>query len=188
MNTSDMTVTITELPLDIQNQIPLSLRTYKNEYTLSQLPFDIQLLIEDYIQNKKEVNYDIILDCKPNTSKYGDLTIIDNVHDLVLEYLRNYFMITPNDYPFDSKFGSRLKYYLQTPDRSMQETLVTNEINTIANTVSSDLGVDVTIENINIGRSSQTGGDIEYNVSISVSINNSLYDLVLSMAGGDGNA
>ena len=54
----------------------------------------------------------------------------------------------PEDYPFDSKFGSRLKRYLQTKDTTLRKQLVENEIDNIVNIIKAELEQDIRVENI----------------------------------------
>ncbi len=166
------TITISELPLEIQKEIPISIRTLQDEYELSELPYDIQFLVEEYLIHKKDVEYNLVLDATPNMSVYGDFTVIDNIHDLVLEYLKNYLQTQPYDYPFDPLFGSKLKTHLQQRDTKTRELLVANEIKNVAKVISSDLNINVKITNLDIQKSSSGGMDAEYNVILKVMVNN----------------
>lgn len=164
-------VQISKLPSDIRNQIPLSIRSFKDYYELTEFPMDLQLVIKDYIENLKDVSYQILFDCVPNISPYGDMIVIDNLYNLVSEYLRAYLLTSLNDYPFDPTFGCRLKYYLQKLDTSLQETLIFNEVSNIARILSVDLNYPVSVESIGITKSSSSGLDIEYNINILIKIN-----------------
>ena len=165
-------IKISELPLDIQKEIPMSIRTFQDEYELSDLPNDIQFLIEDYLVHKKNVEYDLVLDAKPFISPYGDFTIIDNIHDLVLDYLKQYLQIQPNDYPFDPLFGSSLKTHLQKRDTKIRQILVNNEIKNIAKVISTDLNINIKISELSIRKSSSNSIDIIYTIILKILINN----------------
>jgi hypothetical protein len=106
----------------------------------------------------------------PNVSEYGDFKTIANIRELVLEYLKNYFLTFPEDYPFDPYFGSRLKKYLHMRDTSLQQTFINNEVSNIVRVISADLEVlievvDISIEPIN--RESH----MDYKITIQVKIN-----------------
>jgi len=118
------------------------------------------------------VNYDVCFDIKPDISKYSDFVTVDNVTDLVADYLKNYLMIVPGSYPFDPHFGCRLKYQIQTRDVNLRQTLITSEINNIVNAISIETGADVVVENVEIIPTS-TGSSTEYNATILLKINNS---------------
>ena len=47
-----MTINLDSLPLEIYKKIPLNIKTYKKEYELSELPYDIQKLIGEFNQEK----------------------------------------------------------------------------------------------------------------------------------------
>lgn len=180
-NISDTVIKISELPLSIQNQIPNSIKYLKDEYTIRELPFDIQNLIEDYISQKKDVSYKRVYDCIPYSSKYGDFTIIDNIYDLVIEYLRNYFSVTPKDYPWDPMFGSRIKYYLHNLDKATKRQLINTEVANIVGTISSDLNLNIQVISVTIQDTTENGYDLTYNVDIVISINNSKRNVKLSI-------
>lgn len=165
-------IRISELPLDIQKKLPLTLRTYKSEYELEELPFDIQELIEQYRINVRTVSYDYVLDCMPRISKYGDFEVISNLHTLVLEYLKNYLLTLPGDYPFDPSFGCKLKLYLHKLDTNVQYTLIENEVRNIVNSVASDLNIDISFKELSIQRTGASGVEVDYNILIKILINN----------------
>ena len=118
-----------------------------------------------------------MFDCTPNISEYGDFTTIQNVRELVLEYLKNYFLTFPEDYPFDPFFGSRLKKFLHMRDTSLQQTFIGNEVSNIVNVISADLGILIEIEDINIEPISG-GSHTDYKISIKVKINETSSTLV----------
>jgi hypothetical protein len=167
-----MDVDLSKLPLDIRRQIPLSLRTYKSVYVFEELPVVIQFIIKDYFEKELNVNYKVSFDIKPEISKYSDFETFDNVSDLIAEYLKNNLLIVPETYPFDPRFGSRLKNQVQTRDVSVRQMFVSTEINNIVKAISMDTGVDVTIESVEIVPISMSGLATELSASILLKINN----------------
>ena len=167
-----MDVDLTTLPIDIQRQIPLSLRSYKNVHVFEELPVAIQYIIKDYFEKTLSVSYKVSFDIKPEISKYSDYQSIDNMTDLVSEYLKNYLLIVPETYPFDPYFGSRLKYQVQTRDVSLRQMLTSTELNNIVKTVATDTGAEITIESVELLPLSLSGVATELSASILLKINN----------------
>lgn len=166
-------VKISELPIDIQNKIPYSIKTYKDEYNIYDLPPKIQTLIYEYLEYKRTVKYkQSIFDISPDISNYGDLTPIDNVENLVIEYFKSYISITPGEFPWDPYFGSYLKTYIQRKDTTSTQILINNEAENIAKVISRDLSLPVYIEDINVTRLSPLDVGAEYNMVIILNINN----------------
>lgn len=174
-------VKISQLPLSIQSEIPLSVRSYKDDYDLTELPFDIQFLIEQYLEREKTVEYDFILDAKPNSSPYGDFEIIANAHDLVSEYLKNYFMTGPFDYPFDPTFGSRLKFQIHKLDTSIRQSVISNEVSNIVNILAEDVGIPITVTELDIQKSSTTGLETDYIIGLKILVNGIEKNLVMQV-------
>ena len=168
---STETVVISSLPRDIQAKLPMSIRTYQDEYPINELPSQIQYLIKDYLEREDQIKYKKVFDIKPDISEYGDFDTIEEIYETVLEYLKNYFLTLPNDYPFDPIFGSRLKLHLQTKDTQLRKTLVSAEIDSIVNIITADLGVNITIDSVSIENLNK-GDRVEYIVVISLTINN----------------
>lgn len=171
-------IILSELPKTIQNQIPYSIRTYKDNYELIELPVSVRNIIEKYLKHKTDVNYGTVFDCIPSISEYGDFTTVTNVRELVLEYLKNYFLTFPEDYPFDPYFGSRLKKYLHMRDTSLQQTFISNEVSNIVSVISADLGILVEIEDINITPINRES-HIDYKIVIKVKINEKISTLTI---------
>ena len=167
-----MTINLSTLPLEIKKKIPISIRALKSEYELNELPSPIRRLVQNYLEESISVQYPVVFDVLPKPSEYGDFKVIKDVKTLVLEYLKNYFLTMPEDYPFDSKFGSRLKRYLQTKDTTLRKQLVENEIDNIVNIIKAELEQDIRVENIKI-ISVGTGTNTDYNITLDVKINNS---------------
>ncbi len=166
-----MDVDFTKLPISIQRQIPMSLRSYKDVHVFEELPVTVQYIIKKYFEKLLTVNYDVSYDLKPNISKYSDFESIDNLSDLVVEYLKNYLLIVPESYPWDPYFGCRLKYQIQTRDLNLRQTIISSEINNIVRVIVNDTGVDIVVEGIEIIPVS-TGSSTEYNATILLKINN----------------
>ena len=145
-----MSIKLTELPRDVQQLIPYSIRTYKDDYELEELPAAIRSIIERYIDHQNTVLYSTVFDITPGLSEYGDFYTIATIKALVLEYLKNYFMVFPEDYPFDPTFGSRLKKYLHMRDTSLQQTLIATEVQNIVNVIAADLNTIIEIEDVQI--------------------------------------
>lgn len=167
------TIKLSNLPKNIFNEIPYSLRVFKDEYELDEFPFDIQNLITEYLTYEKDVEYkDLVLDAKPNITKYGDFEIIDNYYDLVIEYFKNFTTTSQTTYPFDPTFGCSLKQHLMKRDTNLRNTLVSNEIGKIARRVSQDLNIPIKIEDITTQKETMTGMEVQYTCIISLLINN----------------
>jgi len=146
-----MQIKISDLPVDVQEQLPLSVRMI-DEHQFDQLSIAIQYIISKYLDNTviNEPDYEICYDAVPVLSAYNDLQILKNKKDLISEYLQNYFRISLTSYPFDVNFGSRLQQYLQTKDISLQHTLISNEINNIIGAIASDYNINIEVVSVNI--------------------------------------
>jgi len=165
-------VRLSDLPIDIQRKIPYSIRTKNDIYQIDKLPYDIQYIITKHYERQSFVNYDVSFDIVPYQSKLEDFEVINNYYDLVVEYIRNYLMITKGQYPFDPGFCSYLKYYIHTKDTNVQHTLVNNEVRRIVAIISSDLDLPVFVEHLNILKNEQEGTNVTYIVNLLVKINN----------------
>ncbi len=165
------TVIISDLPQFIQKKLPYSLRTYKDEYVIADLPSQIQFIIQDYLKNKKNIQYNTVFDIVPEISEYGDFGTINTIESTILEYVKNYFLTLPYDYPFEPTFGSTLKQHLHTKDTELRKTLISSEAESIVRTITADFGVNVKIIAIDIQNLNRTD-KVEYIINISLSINN----------------
>ena len=162
-------VYLPSLPKDIQEKIPISIRSTSDVYYLDELPPKIQELIREYLKYEVPVTYRIAYDLTPNISKYSDLETTQTTKKTIVEYLRNYFQTIPGSYPFDPSFGCKLKYHLQTRDTQLRRLLVADEINGVVNALSSDLGVPITVNNITINpMSSSMNVSLMCTISISI--------------------
>ena len=174
-------IKLSELPISIQNKIPYSLRSKKDIYELDSLPFDIQYYINEYYEKQSDITYGVVFDTIPYQSKFQDFETITNYYDLVVEYLKNYLIISKGQYPFDPLFYSRLKRYIQTKDTALQYTLISNELDRIIGIISSDLSISVNLKKFEIDKSNPTGSSITYNVLIQVEINKTPKSLTISL-------
>ena len=180
---SNQTIRISELPLDVQQRLPYSIRKFADEYNLSDLPADIRQIVQSYVHVDRETpDQDLVFDTTPNISHYGDLSTIINIYDLVVEYMKNYLQTYPNTYPFDPSFGCELKYHLLAKDTYLRQTKVSSEIDRIANIVSSDLNVSIKLQNVDINKTTSNGYDSTYNIKIQLLINNIEKDINMSVS------
>lgn len=143
-------VVIPNLPKEVQEKIPLSIRSVSDTFYLDELPPKIQELVREYIKKEVPVTYKVAYDLKPNISQFSDFEVLKTAKHTVVEYLKNYFQTVPGSYPFDPSFGCKLKYHLQTRDTHLRRLLVSDEINGVVNALSSDLGMPITVKNIAI--------------------------------------
>jgi hypothetical protein len=164
-------IKISELDYSIQKQIPISIRTFKDEYDLNELPPSIKLIVKDYLNKEKDINYKQLYDFNPSLSKNGDAEPITDIYDLVCEYFKNYLNITVNEYPFDCNFGCKLKHYLHKLDTSVQETLITSEVEKIAAQLSEELSIPIDLVTIDLEKSNPLKSDVEYKYNIIILIN-----------------
>jgi len=141
-----MFIKISELPKDIQDRIPPSIKLEKDEWQIDELPADIQYYVYRYLQEKPpEVEYqEDIYDTTPVLSTYNDITGL-TLRESVLEYLKNFLLVRVGSYPFDVTFGSRLKEYLQTKDTELKRTLIQHELINICKILTDDYKVPVKI-------------------------------------------
>ncbi len=166
-----MEVVISELPLSIQNRIPMSIRGFKDIYDLSDLPSKEQDIIKDYLIKTPDIDYVKVYDIVPTISKTSDLEVISVYKDLILEYLKNYLNILPGEYPFDPSFGCTLKKQLHTKDTELRKTLINTEINNIVDVLSNDMNVSIDVSNISIMSYDKTD-HVEYKITIQLKVNN----------------
>ena len=165
----ETTVYIDKLPINIQRQLPYSIRSFKNEYSLGELDPRIRKIIEPYISPEQSIEYDTIYDAKALISEVGDLTTITNVQDTVVEYLKNYFLISKSEYPFDCLFYSRLKYYLHNKNTTITQQLINAEAINISNILTADLSREVKIKDITLEKS-ELGPSATYYIIIKFTI------------------
>lgn len=166
---SQTIVSLPSLPKEVQEQIPMSIRSASDKYYLNELPPKIQELVREHLKKEVQVTYKKAYDLKANVSKYSDFEVLNTAKMTVVEYLKNYLQITPGSYPFDPTFGCKLKMHLQTRDTALRRLLVADEINGVVNALSSDLGLPITVNNISINSIPSTI-DMTLQCTISISI------------------
>jgi hypothetical protein len=167
-----MQVDLTTLPRDIYIQIPRSITSYKNIYTLSELPSPIQYLIKSYFERQKTINYGTVYDIVPEQTAYADFRTITTVEETVALYVKNFFQTTVGDYPFDATLGTKLKWYLQSKDTSSSKQLIL--------VIGADLGANVSLVSLTIDPISQ-GAYTEYFISVEIKINNKTKQIGMSV-------
>ena len=170
-------IIISNLPLSIQNQIPYSIKSYKDEYNLSELPHTLQYIIKSYLERQVTVDYKRIYDFKPIISEYNDFKVIDSISDLIKEYLKVIFQVEPGSYPFEPSFGSQLKRYIHKMDTSVQKMLINNEVNNIINFISRDLDILISVKDVSLKKINTMDLHVEYNINMTINTGNSEYFL-----------
>ncbi len=170
------TVKILDLPPSIQKKLPYSIRTYKDEYEIKDLPPQIQYLIQDYLKKKKDIKYNLVFDVRPDISEYGDFTTIDNVQDVVIEYIKNYFLTLPYDYPFEPGFGSTLKQNLHTKDTQLRQKLISAEVDSVVSFIGKEFTIPVSVVSVDI-QNLNRGDSVEYNVIITIKVNDTIANI-----------
>ncbi len=139
-------VDLTNLPINLLNKLPFSIRTKKNKYLFSELPSEIQYLIQDYLYKKPpDIEYnDVIRDLKPEITIYNDLTPL-NLRYAIIEYFKNYINVQVGSYPFDVQFGCGIKKFLQSKDTTLIQTLLSNELQNMIIVLTNDYNTPVKI-------------------------------------------
>jgi len=141
------------LPKNVLSQIPFSLKVSKDKHIINELPVKVQYLIRQYLEKTEPIiNYDDVYDMTPTMSVYNDLTPIKDVKQLILEYLKNYFLISLGSYPFDVNFGSYLKQQLHTKDTSLRNKLLSTELTLICEVLSVDYNTKINIKSFKIDK------------------------------------
>jgi hypothetical protein len=144
-------IQLQELPRDIINKIPMSLRINKTELDISNLSPYLRYLLIPFVEVKEEYqSQKLIYDLIPNISVYSDLETINTKKKLVVEYLKNFILTSKKSYPFDPEAGSILKELLQTKNDSIKKTLFSNELSRIVNEIKSIFSIPVVINSYNL--------------------------------------
>lgn len=134
------------LPKDVLSKLPLSLRISKHIHIFNELPIEIQYLLNSYIENKyHDLNYVDVYDFKPDISVYNDAEPLITNRKTVIEYLMNYLNTVIGSYPFDVNIGNSLKLHLQTKDTSLRQTLLSNELYNIIQSMSNNYNIKIDI-------------------------------------------
>lgn len=165
-------INLLELEPSILNQIPFSIRMRKDIYTFSELPIDVQYLIEKNHENKvPEIQYVDIIDADFEISSYSDFQTISNKRDFVKNNLKNYMQIRLGSYPYDVRFGCAIKDQLQNKDTSLRSTLLGTELYQISGTISNDYNMDVQITKFEVLPISNVAST-DYYLSLRVKVGN----------------
>ena len=164
-------IDLTKLPREMYDKLPMTIKSYKDQYKLDELPPPIQYKIKDYYEKQLSVEYTHGFDVKPLISEYGDLATLNTVEETVVEYLKNHFLTLPSEYPFNCAIGSKLKYHLHTKDTSMRQLLITNEVEQILDVIRSDFGANIDFINVKIDRQDMHVSS-HYNILIEIKVNN----------------
>lgn len=166
-----MSINLKSLPVEVYKRIPLSIRTYKQDYELEELPYDIRHLIENYIVPKQNIyKTKKIYDFAPTISEYGDLSTIENLVALITSYIQNYFGTMKGNYPFNGVIGSDIKKQLQKKDTVLQNMYMNEEINAMIRSFTTDKDYDIRLDKFNMSKSTSFNM-VEYTVNIDLKIN-----------------
>jgi hypothetical protein len=165
-----MNINLESLPLEIYRKIPIDIKTYKKEYELSELPYDIQKLLVDYNQEKIITYKDEVYDFDPVISEFGDFGVISNLRELIIKYAMSYLYILKGSYPFNGSVGSNIKRFIQTKDTTVRQLYLTEELNNMIDSFVSSFDVNVKVKDFSINRKESVNG-MEYNLMLSMQIN-----------------
>lgn len=166
-----MIINLKSLPIEVYKKIPLSIRTYKQDYELEELPHDIRHLIENHILPTQNIyKTKKIYDFLPVISEYGDLSTVENLISLITSYIQNYFGIIKGNYPFNGAIGSNIKKHLQKRDTVLQNIYMSEEINNMIRSFTTDKDYDIRLDNFNISKSTSFNM-VEYTANINLKIN-----------------
>lgn len=164
-----MLINLESLPLNIYKKIPLSIKTYKKEYLIDELPYDIQKLIGEVNQEKFIKYNNTVYDFECGISEYGDYITISNLRQLVINYMMNYMRTMIGEYPFNGGIGSSIKKLLQKKDTTTQRLFMTEEFNKMVKMFVSSVDSRIIVKNFDISKSSNNVAT-EYSVNIVLEI------------------
>lgn len=164
-----MIINLESLPLEIYKRIPISIKTYKKEYELEELPYDIQKIIGE-VKQEKTINYSKCYDFDCDISEHGDYVIIDNLRRLVINYMMNYMKTLNGEYPFNGSIGSKVKRLLQKKDTTTQRLFMTEEFNKMVKMFATSVDSDIKVKNFDVYKSSSNNVATEYTVNIVLDI------------------
>ncbi|RLA79657.1 MAG: hypothetical protein DRG78_12495 [Epsilonproteobacteria bacterium] len=172
-----MLVNITDLPTSIKNKLPYSIRLLKKPIELTSLPISIQYEISNFFNNQLSPNVYVetaeVYDVSPKMTASNDMSTLSIKKDLLMEYLNNYFNVPLGIYPFDPLFGNELKKYLQTKNTTVRNTLISNEVSKIINTVNTAFNSNIQVIDLSL-IPVEFGSHVEYKISIDISINDDI--------------
>jgi len=145
-----MTINLDSLPLEIYKKIPLNIKTYKKEYELSELPYDIQNLIRGVNEEKTITYTDTVYDFEPIVSEFGDFDVIDSLRELVLKYMINYLYTSKGDYPFNGSVGSNVRKFIQTRDTTVRKLYLTEELNNMIQSFGTSIDQSIEVKDFKV--------------------------------------
>jgi hypothetical protein len=168
------------LTSDIYNQIPLSIRLKADEIEFNDLPLEVQFLISNSLQEKQypsNIQTNKIYDLAPRLTIYNDLKPFETTKELIVEYIRNYLLISKGAYPFDPIFGNELKKHLQTKDTQLRSLLVGNELNNIVKNITQYFKINVELIDYGVTKNSGSLSQTELFLNIRLKINGEIYNM-----------
>lgn len=176
-----MNITISNLPPDIQQQIPLSLRLSTDNIDSKDLPAEVQYNLNNYFLLEEVDAYrpTVIYDATFNYSIYNDLEILDTKKKTIVEYIQNYLNTSRGSYPFDPAYGNLLKYHLQTKDTELRKILISNELTNLISLINKTFNSQIKILNSAIIRHDLVD-HTEYSLNLELEIDKTAVAFTLS--------
>lgn len=183
-----MLVNLKNIPKEILNKIPISIRinSKNNELDIEYLPLDLKYLLKDFISSndKKQSesqNLKTVKDIRPKISVYSDFETIENTNEIVVEYLKNYLMTRTGDFPFDPKYGCSFLDHLNMTDNQTKKTFIATEISNAVAIISDMFEKDIKIKDSQIGMTGTNDGiGIKYFFKFLVVIDDYSQELLIS--------
>jgi len=176
-----MQIIISDLPVEIQHRIPLSLRINSNIIDMDQLPIEVQYELNNYflVQEVNTYRPTVIYDTTFKYSIYNDLEILETKKRTIIEYIKNYLITTKGSYPFDPEYGNMLKYHLQTKDTELRKILISNELSNLMNLINRTFETQVKIIDSQVTRLDMQDHS-EYVLSLEIEIDKSIVKLTVN--------
>jgi hypothetical protein len=178
-----MIINLKDLPPEIYQKIPLSLRLNSDTYDFNSLPIDIQFIIRNSFTPKNyssQISNNKVYDFSPKMTIYNDLKGFETTKELIIEYVKNYLLIDQGSYPFDPIFGTNLKKYLQTKDTELQRVFISNELDNIIRNINSYFNSNVELVDSSIIPKAMVDGSINMYLNIKIKINDEVVNLGIS--------
>lgn len=168
-----MLITISTLPKELKNKIPLSIRlNAKNDIlNTDELPFEIAYEFRNYKEVTQPTPFsdNTTIDLKPNFSVYTDFESITDKSKVVLEYIKNYILIGKGEYPFDPEFGNEIRKYLNVTESNTRHTLLNEEFRKIKNIAIGLFNIPITIKNFQV-KKVDYGSHIGYAMDLFITV------------------
>ena len=160
-----MLININEIPKQLVNKIPLSIRLSLKDNILdtNKLPYEIAYEFRNLEYDEPTTPYinNDLVDLKPNFSVYSDFENITDKSVAVLEYMKNYLLIGKGEYPFDPSFGNDLKKYINITESNTRDTLLKEELRNIKNVAQKVFNIPINIKKFEVKRTNM-GASIAY--------------------------